>query len=384
MRFEFATASRILFGPGVSRELPQLAAGLGRRAFVIIDRRVEPAGPLPDLLRQGGIETEVLAVSGEPTTETALAATVRARAANCDLVIGIGGGSVLDTGKAVAALLNNAGDVLDYLEVIGRGRPLTMPSAPCIAVPTTAGTGSEVTRNAVLMSREHRVKVSLRSPHMLPRIALVDPELTYSLPPEVTASTGMDALTQVIEPYVSNSPNPMTDALCLEGMKRAARSLRAVMADGRNAAAREDMSVTSLFGGLALANSKLGAVHGLAGPLGGLYPAPHGAICARLLPFVMRANLEALRARAPESPVLARYEEVARALTGKADAQAEDGVNWVSDLCRELPLKTLSEFGVTENDLATVAAQGQAASSMKGNAIPLSNEEVIGILREAL
>lgn len=192
----------------------------------------------------------------------------------------------------------NGGDPLDYAEVIGHGRPLERRSLPLIAIPTTAGTGAEVTRNAVIGSPEHRVKVSLRSPLMLPEVAIVDPELTRDLPPALTASTGLDALTQLIEPLVSCRTNPLTDALCRSGIQRAARSLRRAVEHGEDLVAREDMSLASLFSGLALANAALGAVHGLTGPLGGMFEASHGALCASLLPAVMEANVRALRHRA--------------------------------------------------------------------------------------
>lgn len=211
------------------------------------------------------------------------------------MVIGLGGGSVLDAGKAIAALVTNLGNVFDYLEVIGKGQPLVNAPLPFIAIPTTAGTGTEVTRNAVLGSPAHGVKVSLRSPMMLPSLAIVDPELTYGLPPEITASSGLDALTQLIEPFVSVKANPMTDAICREGIRHAAKSLRTVYHNGADASAREGMSLASLFGGLALANAALGAVHGFAGPLGGMLNAPHGAICAKLLPLVMEVNIKVLR-----------------------------------------------------------------------------------------
>jgi len=312
MRFEFATATRIIFGPGTLREVGPIAAQMGSRALVVTGRTRARATPLLDALTAQGIDIVTFSVAGEPTTEVARLGTQRAREADCDMIIGFGGGSVLDTAKAISALLTNGGVPLDYLEVIGRGQPLTRPSAPCIAIPTTAGTGAEVTRNAVLASPEHRVKVSLRSPLMLPRLALVDPELTHTLPPEITASTGLDALTQVMEPYVSKRANPLTDALCREGMRRAARSLRRAYGQGDDAAAREDMALTSLFGGLALANAKLGAVHGFAGPMGGMFPAPHGAICGRLLPHVMAVNVRALQERLPGSEALRRYDEIAR------------------------------------------------------------------------
>ena len=318
-RFEFATATRIVFGAGSLRALGPMAKELGRAALLVTGRTTRRAEPLVSLLREQGLGVTVFPVPGEPEIETVQRGVALARQEQCDLVISFGGGSALDAGKAIAAMVTNPGELLDYLEVIGRGKALAKASAPFIAIPTTAGTGSEVTRNAVLASPEHRVKVSLRSPLMLPRIALVDPELTYDLPPSVTASTGLDALTQLIEPYVCSRPNPMTDALCVEGMQRAARSLRAAVQDGRNTAAREDMAVASLFGGLALANAGLGAVHGFAGPLGGMFPAPHGALCAALLPHVMETNLRALRARQPGSDALLRYDEVARVVTGDAE-----------------------------------------------------------------
>jgi alcohol dehydrogenase class IV len=280
--------------------------------------------------------------------------------------------------------LANKGDLLDYLEVVGKGRPLTEPSLPYIAIPTTAGTGSEVTRNAVLTSVEHRVKVSLRSPHMLPRVAVVDPELTRSLTPSLTAATGLDALTQLIEPYVSNSPNPLTDALCLEGIRRVSRSLRKACLDGDDLDARTDMSLASLFSGMVLANAKLGAVHGLAGPLGGVLSAPHGAICSRLLPFVIEANLKSVEKTAPGSPVLPRYSAVARLLMGKEAAEPADAVRWLRSLCTEFQIPSLSEHGLSRQMVPSIAAQAMRASSMKGNPIELDELELSNILEQAL
>ena len=306
MRFEFASAARIIFGPGTVTQIGALARELGRRALVTTGLDPAQGEPVLVSLAAAGVDYVTLVVSGEPTTDLARQGARLARESDCDLVIGLGGGSAIDAAKAIAALAANGGDPLDYLEVVGRGQPLTQPSLPCIAIPTTAGTGAEVTRNAVLASPEHGIKASLRSPTMLPRLALVDPELTYSLPPAVTASTGLDALTQLIEPFTSSKANPLTDALCREGMMRAARSLRTAYEDGRDAAAREDMALASLFGGLALANAGLGVVHGFAGPVGGMFHAPHGAVCAAFLPHVMAVNARALRARQPGSAALAR------------------------------------------------------------------------------
>jgi alcohol dehydrogenase class IV len=384
MRFEFATATRVIFGAGTLREVGPIAAEMGRRALLVTGRSTERVAPLLDALTAQGVEAVTFTVSGEPTTEVTRQGTEQARAAACDLVIGFGGGSALDTGKAIAALLTNGGVPLNYLEVIGKGKPLTQPAAPYIAIPTTAGTGAEVTRNAVLLSPEHRVKVSLRSPLMLPRLALVDPELTYSLPPGVTASTGLDALIQVMEPYVSLKANPLTDTLCREGMRRAARSLRRAYEHGDDPAAREDMALTSLFGGLALANAKLGAVHGFAGPLGGMFPGPHGAICARLLPHTVAVNVRALQERSPASPALRRYDEVAQILTGDAGATAGDGVAWVGELCQALQVPPLSSYGLKREDFPAVIQKASVSSSMRGNPIKLTFEELAEILTQAL
>ncbi len=384
MGFEFATATRIIFGPGSRREVAALAAQSGRHALVVTGSDSGRARPLLDSLVAEQVPATVFAVTTEPTTETVMAATEQARVAGCDLVIGIGGGSVVDVGKAVAALLANGGEPLDYLEVIGRGKPLTERAAPFIVVPTTAGTGAEVTRNAVLFSTEHRVKVSLRSPLMLPTVAVVDPELTHSMPPAVTASTGLDALTQVLEPFVSTRANPLTDALCREGLRRAGGALRRAFVDGSDAQAREDMALASLMGGLALANAGLGAVHGFAGPLGGMLGGAHGVICASLLPHVMGANVAALRARIPDSPALGRYAEVARLLTGDQDATAADGVAWVEQLCAELAVPSLSTIGLGEQDIPDAVAKARRASSMKPNPVELSEAELTEILRRAL
>ena len=384
MRFEFATATRIIFGPGTLKEIGPIAAEMGSRALIVTGSSPERAQPLLDNLVARGVETAVFAMSGEPTTHLVSEGAEKARQAGCDLVIGIGGGSAIDAGKAIAALLTNGGEPLDYLEVIGKGKPLAKPPAPYIAVPTTAGTGSEVTKNAVLASPEHRVKVSLRSNLTLPRLAVIDPELTHSVPPEITASTGLDALTQVVEPYVSNKANPLTDAICREGIRRGARSLRRAFENGADAAAREDMSITSLFGGLALANAKLGAVHGFAGPMGGMFHAPHGAICGRLLPYVMAANVRALQERGQGNAALQRYDEVAQLLIGTSKATAHDGVSWMQALCAALGIPPLSTYGVTADDFPLIIEKALKSSSMKGNPITLTAEEMAKILKQAL
>ncbi len=404
MNFQFATAGQIIFGEGTVQTVPELAERVGKHALLVSGRSRERAAFLVDLLEQHGVRTTPYSVEGEPTTDVIEEGLHAARAAGCDMVIGIGGGSVIDAAKVVSALMTNQGELMEYLEVIGAGRPLAHRSAPYIAVPTTAGTGAEVTRNAVVGAPEHRVKVSMRNELMLPHVALVDPELTYDLPPDVTAASGLDALTQLMEVFVSDNSSPLTDAVCREGLSRA-RHLRTAWEGctrdhgrtGRSPSlhekdeegvsfrrARADLCLAALCSGLALANARLGAVHGLAGPLGGMYPAPHGAVCARLLPFVMEANLKALSERDSGNRSVARYDEIARILTGRPDAVAQDGMDWVQALCDTLSVRGLGAYGVQSDDFPDIIAKSRNASSMKGNPVKLTDEELADVLQRAL
>jgi alcohol dehydrogenase class IV len=379
MKFEFATAQRVIFGEGAVREIAPAARELGRRRMLVTGKRTEGFAWLADEL-----DCLAYSVEGEPTVDIVREGVGLARAVHIDVVIAIGGGSAIDAGKAIAAVAANSGEPLDYLEVIGRGKTLERPSLPFIAAPTTAGTGSEVTRNAVLGSPEHRVKASLRSPLMLPRLAVVDPELTFELPREITASTGLDAVTQLIEPYVSARANPLVDALCLDGIGRAARWLRRAWADGSDREARREMSLASLYGGFALANAGLGVVHGFAAPLGGMWPAPHGAVCAAVLPHGMAGNIRALRERAPRAEALERYRTVARTLLDRPDAEPEDAVDWARRLCEGLKVPPLRSYGLTDADIPVVVEKARQASSMKANPIALTDEELTDILTAAL
>jgi alcohol dehydrogenase class IV len=384
MRFELATAGRILFGPGTLKELEPIVADLGKRAFIVRGRNPDRTRHLEAIVRAANIHYSLFEVRGEPTIERIDAGVKQARDIEADLVIGFGGGSVIDSAKAIAALVTNPGPILEYLEVIGKGKQLALASIPCIAIPTTAGTGAEVTRNSVLASPAHKVKVSLRSPYLLPRLAIVDPMLTCDLPGSVTASTGLDALTQLIEPYVCVRSNPVTDGLCIEGMSRVAASLRSAFENGGNVPARENMALASLFGGISLANAGLGAVHGFASPIGGMFEAPHGAVCAALLPHVMEINIRALRQRAKESAVLSRYDRIATVLTGSGKATSEDGIQWVHELRKELRIPGLRAYGVSETDIPLVVEEAAKASSMKANPIRLTSEELTEVLERAL
>ena len=377
MQFEFATAGRILFGLGVSSQAPKVVAGFGTRALVVTGGSSGRIGIVPE-------NAEHFIVEREPTIAMAEAGAQLARERGCDVVVGIGGGSVLDAAKAIAALAANPSPALNYLEVIGQGRPLLHPALPVVAIPTTAGTGSEVTRNAVLAAPECGLKVSLRSPSMLPKVALVDPALAVSLPPATTAATGLDALTQLIEPYVSARATPLTDALCRDGIPRIVAALPCVFENPADIDGRTQMALGALLSGMALANSGLGAVHGFAAVLGGRFPAPHGALCAALLPAVLRGNVRALRDRDPAAVALERYRQVAQWIAADPNATAESAADAAEILVRQLRIPRLAEWGVRPTDLTEVASKAQQASSMKANPVKLTSAELEQILMAAL
>lgn len=381
MRFEFATAARILFGPGRIEELPALARPLGSRALIVTGRTSSRAAHIEDSFASAGIRTSIFPVDGEPTLEIVRGGARAAR--EFDFVVGFGGGSAMDAAKAIASLATNSGEPLDYLEVIGKGQALEHPPLPFVLVPTTAGTGAEVTRNAVLGSPEHEVKASLRSPLINARLALVDPELTLGVPAPVTANTGLDTLTQLIEPYVSIRANPFTDAFCIAGLARVREALLRAYDDGSDCAARESMSFASLLSGLALANAGLGVVHGFAGPLGGMLGAPHGALCAAVLPHAISANIRALRERAHDHEALQRYMEAARILTDDPQASAEDCVTWTAALCSKLGVAGLRSFGLEHEQIPTLVEKAARASSMKANPIQLTSRELTEIVEAA-
>jgi alcohol dehydrogenase class IV len=383
MQFEFATASRIVFGPGSRHQLPELARSYGSRALLVTGRRGGRATPLIEALNRVGISTAPFAVEGEPTLDTVRRGAEAARS-GCDFVIGLGGGSAMDAAKAIAALATNSGEPLDYLEVIGKGEALVNAPLPCIAIPTTAGTGAEVTRNAVLGSPEHGLKASLRGPFLLPKIAIVDPELTISLPPQVTASSGIDALTQLIEPFVSCRAQPFTDMFCRTGIAHLRTALRQAFKDGKDLSAREHMCFASLLSGLALANAGLGIVHGFAAPLGGMLDAPHGAICAAVLPHGVEVNIHALRQRAPEYLALGRYREIAHTLTANERAEPEDLIPWLLSLTRDLGIQPLGVLGLRSSQIPELVEKVAAANSTKANPLPLTQDELTEIAERAL
>ncbi len=381
LNFQFATASQIIFGNNSLEKVPGLISELGRNVLLITGSNEHRAASLTGKL-SNEINTVVFHVESEPTVQIIDEGVKIARESKCDVVVGFGGGSVIDTAKAIAALVSNDGALLDYLEVIGKGKKLKNPPLPCIAIPTTAGTGAEVTKNSVIKSPGHQVKVSLRSPLMYPKIAVADPVLTVSMPPEVTAATGADALTHLLETFVSGQANAFIDLLCREGMQRISKSLVKAHNNGNDLEAREDMALASLLGGMALANVKLGAVHGFAGPLGGFLQAPHGALCACLLPSVMETNFQALTEKNLKIQ-LAKYDEVAKILTGDTMAVAADGICWVKNLINELRIPCLSHYGLAKSDFQKLVGQAKKASSMKGNPVELDDYSLTRILEQS-
>lgn len=383
LQFGFATANQIVFGAGTLRNVFADATTWGSRALLVTGSDPNRSASVR-LIAAGlaGLEIVAYSVAKEPTAEIVDAGVRLAKAEACDVIIGCGGGSVIDAGKAVAALLTNGGSVLDYIGSAATKR-LSLPSAPYIAIPATAGTGAEVTRNAVISLPQEGMKISLRSDFMIPKVAIIDPELALTLPPSLTASTGLDALTQVIEPYVALHPHPIADLFCRDGIQRASKYLRCAYQYGTDLEAREEMALVSLYGGMALANGQLGAVHGFASPIGGMFSAPHGAVCGRLLPLVMECNVRALRKQKAKR-TLARYGQVARWLTGEPQAEIEDGIEWVKALVAEFRIPGLSAYGITLAHISEIALKAQSASSMQGNPIRLTHDELSEILTLAL
>lgn len=383
MTFEFATATRIIFGRGAVSQLPVLTLGLGKKVLVVTGRDPQRFMTILQTLEERGLEVAVFPLLTEPTVDDIRRGSATALKTGAEVIIGLGGGSAVDAGKAIAAVARQPHDLLHYLEIVGKAQPLDNPPLPFIAVPTTAGTGAEVTRNAVLVSAEHGVKASLRHPSMLPTLALVDPELARTCSPSVTAASGMDALTQCLEAYVSSRAQPMTDALCVDGIRRAIRSLEKAVTDGHDVEAREDLALAAMFSGMALANAGLGAVHGFAAPIGGSFKAAHGAVCAALLAPVWAMNWAAIK-RDGDCLIRERFEAASRLILNDDEGSPEKAATFLKELSLRLKIPTLGSFGITHQDLPEIATKAAQSSSMKGNPVPLSHEELLDILRQAL
>lgn len=383
LNFAYATASEIIFGSGSFDQIGKHISGKYKSPLIVYGKSNNNAGKLLNILSLQNIKGSIFNIETEPTIDIIQQGIELGREINCDVVFGIGGGSAIDSAKAIAAMIPNQGYLLDYLEVIGLGKPLIQSPIPCIAVPTTSGTGAEVTKNAVIKSTDKKVKVSLRSDKMYPVLALVDPQLALTMPQNITASTGIDALTHLMETFVSNQSNPFIDMFCRDGMKRIARSLEKAYLNGNDLEAREDMAMASMLGGMALANVKLGAVHGFAGPMGGMFPIPHGEICACLLPAVMEINSETLKDSGQQQSLL-KYREVAQIFTGDANAEIKEGIERINMLVKELGIPTLSKFGISTTDFQELVEKAKNSSSMKGNPVKLADDQLVSILEKSM
>ena len=384
--FAFATATEILFGRGQLAQAPARVAALGRQVLLVQGGSPARAAPLAQALAAAGCTVTRFAVAQEPDVALIEAGVAAARAAGADVVVALGGGAVIDAGKAIAALVPAPRPMFAHLEVVGQGLPLDAAPLPFIAIPTTAGTGAEVTRNAVIAAPDparpdQLRKVSLRDARMLPRLAIVDPALTDHCPRAITLASGLDAITQVIEPFTSTRANPLTDALCRDAIPRGLAALIRLM-QAEDPQARDEMAWVSLCGGIALANAGLGAVHGLAGPLGGLTGAAHGAICGALLPHVLRAN----RAAITTPDLAARLDQVGHWIGtafGQPGADVPQAAALLAAWSASAGLPGLAAQGITPATQAAAAEAAASSSSMKANPAPLSAATLQAILHSA-
>ncbi|HZV98373.1 MAG TPA: iron-containing alcohol dehydrogenase [Methylophilaceae bacterium] len=391
--FSISGLPRIVFGDGSLKQVPRLAAEFGQRALLMTGAKSFVQSPyweiFTDNLKAADFSFEHAVVDGEPSPALADGLANRFRSSSIDVVIGIGGGSVLDAAKAVAGLLGIPNSVMDYLEGVGPELPYQGPEVPFIAVPTTAGTGSEATKNAVLSKQgEDGFKKSFRHDRLVPKYAVVDPELLASCPKELIAANGMDAFTQLLESYVSMRANPITDALAMSGIRAVRDGLVPwYKEEGDIAQHRANMAYGALLSGITLAQVGLGSVHGLAAPLGAFFPIPHGVVCGTLVAECTRVNIELLQARQPTSDALWRYAHVGKVLANNMRLSEQDGLQTLVEVLetwtRELKLPPLSNYGMVAADIPRVVANCRG-SSMKTNPIVLSDGEVAAILEMRL
>ncbi|HGE70763.1 TPA: iron-containing alcohol dehydrogenase [Candidatus Poribacteria bacterium] len=382
MNFTLRFPTEIIFGNDTINQIGTKARQLGNKAFLVTGKSaMRKAGYIDkiiDILKSAGVDDIFLYDQAEhdPSVETVDKGVQLAKEGNYNVVIGIGGGSAMDTGKTIASLMNNEGSAGDYQS----GKEITNPGVPFIAVPTTAGTGAEITNNSVITNREKKIKQSIRSPLMIAKVAIVDPVLTKTMPPYVTASSGMDALTQAIETYVSLSANPFSDTLALRSISIISQNLYKAFENGDDMSARENMAMGSLFGAMAFANSALGAVHGLAHPIGALFDVPHGVICGLLLPYVMEYNLPAKTER---------FAQIAKSMDQYIEGESDEinahrAIEFIHNLITKLKLpKRLSELGITRDDLPLIAKSAKG-SSLNNNPRPTDPESLVEIMLSAL
>lgn len=388
--FSVARLPEIRFGAGRVKEVAEVVATFGHTALLVTGGRSFASTPqwtdLVAKMEACGVAWQTMQVTQEPSPQLVDEAVARYRNAGIQVVVGIGGGSVLDAAKAIAGLLIPANSVMDHLEGVGRGLPYQGPSVPLVAVPTTAGTGSEATKNAVLsVQGTEGFKKSFRHDLLVPRVAIVDPELLASCPKNLIAANGMDAFTQLLESYVSVNASPVTDALALSGLEAFRDGFWTAWESGHSQQATgfSGIAYASLMSGIVLAQAGLGSVHGLASPLGAYFPMPHGVVCGTLVAEATAVNITALRAREPHAVALRKYADVARLLTGMREAVDNEACDALVVLlrswCQRLQLPRLSEFGMVREHVDMVV-DNSGGGSMRTNPIVLEHAELAQVL----
>lgn len=392
LTFDFLKTPQIIFGCGRFIELSKIIQSYGNKVLLIASKSalkhkiVEKE--LAIISDQYDYSIETILIKGEPDTEQIDNSVALGLKQKSEIVVGLGGGSVVDAGKAVAGLITNGGLSKDYIEVIGKGKKISKEALPYVAIPTTAGTGSEVTKNAVILSKEDKLKASLRSPFLIPKIALIDPELMTTVPKEITASTGLDALTQLIESFTSNKAQLLTDAIARIGIKKAAESLIFAYENGKDITAREDMAFAALLSGICLANAGLGAVHGFAGPLGGEFGIPHGIICGALLKPVIEENIRIMLGQVPFHKSLAKYAEINQFFGGIQPEGMKDAVfqlvEKLKQICKKMTIPKLSQYGMEEESFELIIKKAKKSSSMRYNPIQLTDDSLFSILKQVI
>lgn len=378
LSFSVVSPGEIRFGRGEAAGAAAWLAARARHVLLVQGANPQRAAFLVEQLHAAQMCVSTFTVAHEPTLANIEQGVDLARQRGVDAVVSLGGGAVIDAGKAIAALVKADGPLIDYLEVVGNGRILASAPLAFVALPTTAGTGAEVTKNAVINVPAHRRKVSLRDNRMLPDLAIIDPALTDNSPRSVTLASGLDALTQVIEPYICNRATPYTDALCRAAIPQGISALMQLMKQ-ECPESRDAMAWVSLCGGLALANAGLGVIHGLAGPLGGLCDAPHGALCGSLLPFGLMLN----NTHVTDPALLARFDEIRRWFANALGVPPMQAFDALRDWRLQAGLGSLSTLGVPHEALESAALAASSASSMKANPVPLTYNHLLGMLQQA-
>jgi alcohol dehydrogenase class IV len=382
MNFEFVTTTRIIFGNNKLKLLKNLAPNFGSRAFVITGNDPDRSAEVLDMLDAANCSPVIYSVPGEPTLDTINRGLFILVETERDFVVSVGGGSAIDTGKALAVLATNDGAPADYLDEPGKGRLFTNPSLPLVAIPTTAGSGAEITSTALFISPEPRSKVRLHHNAMFPRIALIDPKLTLSVPPNITAYTGLAALCHNLEVFVSPKGNPITDILTKDGLRRGSLAIQRAYTDSADIESRTSLAMSSLYAGLSAANASLGATHTIANAIGGLFNAPYGVICAQLLPAVIETNIRAMQERMPENVALRKYDQITRIVAGKEHSKTLAA--FMQTLNETFAIPSLSSYGIQQTDFDNIIAYSKSSPNMTGNPVELNEDELRAILGKAM